>query len=107
MDLFSILLSFVVLRQNVVGKYNFSVVAGGAVEGKVTLCKSNCLSPFVCVCALFVLVTSPVLHQKDNGIIKEGHRDERNCTCCMSLSSLFGDEVSSSQAVCRINYGNA
>jgi len=58
LDLFSLLLSFVVLRQNVVGKYNFTVVVGGAVEGTVTLCKSNCWYPLLCACALFVHVTS-------------------------------------------------
>jgi len=51
LDLFSLLLSFVVLRQNVVGKYNFTVVAGGAFEGTVTLCKSHCLTPLMCACA--------------------------------------------------------
>jgi len=58
LDVFSLLLSFVVLRQIVVGKYNFTLVAGGAVEGTVTPCKSHCLSPLMCACAWFVHVTS-------------------------------------------------
>jgi len=58
LDLFSLLLCSVVLRQNVVGKYNFMVVVGGADEGTVTLCKYHCLSPLICACALFVHATS-------------------------------------------------